>query len=159
MKEKFSNETWNPHLSFGSLIMAVASEVSKQGKREMRKNRLGHLSYGRVGVLALLLQSPLTQAELAQKLGQKPPSMMEMLEGLEQEGLIQYTPDLQDKRKFDWSLTKKGKKDALEAKNLLRTVGKELDQFFKENKIGEKEIERFKEILLLLLRKNFKRDF
>ncbi len=157
--EKKSSPPWNPHLSFGSLILAVAAEISKQGKREMRKHRLGHLSYGRIGVLALLLQSPHTQAELAQKLGQKPPSMMEMLEGLEQEKLIQYTPDLQDKRKYDWSLTKKGEKDALEAKNLLRRVGKELDQFFKENKIGKNEIERLKEILLLLLRKNFKRDF
>lgn len=140
-------------------MMATAAELSKEGKREMRKHRLAHLSYGRVGVLALLLQGPHTQAELAQKLGQKPPSMMEMLEGLEKDKLVQYTADPKDKRKFDWSLTVQGKRDALEAKELLRKVGGELDQFFQENKISEKEIGRFKEILLLLLKGYFKRDF
>ena len=148
LKEK---KPWTPHQSFGGLILQLAAKMSKRGKEVMKLSGLGQISYGKLGVLASLLEEPNTQAMLCKKLGQSAPSMMEMLERLYQKQWVSYRAHASDGRKTEWFLTVKGKKVTLKAQEAFQFAGKNLDRFFRKQNIKKSEIERFKEMLRLLI--------
>jgi DNA-binding MarR family transcriptional regulator len=142
---------WKPHASWGGLMLSAAAEMSKRSKAAFNRHRLAHVSPARIGILSILLQGPSTQAEMSRALRVAPPSMMEMMERLEADGLVKRSRDESDKRKINWQISDKGKRDTLQARALMRTQGKMLDRFFSEKGVTPQEIERFKEVLRLLL--------
>lgn len=140
---------WRPHQSWGGLIVEVAAKISAVGYRALKEAGLSHLSYGRIGVLSLLLISPSTQVQLCRKLGQKSPSMGEMLGRLKKDGLVTGVPNREDRRKNFWYLTPLGRKDILKVKSVFKKTGTLIDEALSKNSVAEKELERFKEILIL----------
>jgi DNA-binding MarR family transcriptional regulator len=61
-------------------------------------------------MLACLKHEPFTLAEVAKKLGIKPPSAVPYLRGLEKQGFIQKRADPKDQRKIQLKITAKGER-------------------------------------------------
>lgn len=143
---------WRPHDSWGGLVITAGARIKELSREGLSRAGLSHLSHGRIGVLSLLLAGPFTQAELCRTLGQKPPSMMEMLARLAKEGLVVSAPDPTDHRKVQWSLSERGRRDIVLARAAFRKSGNRIDRFFSKRGVVASEIERTKEILRLFLK-------
>jgi DNA-binding MarR family transcriptional regulator len=150
-RKKDALAAWRPHDSWGGLIISTAARIKELGQEDLVRAGLGHLSYGRIGVLSLLWPGPLTQADLCRALGQTPPSMMEMLARLKAEGLVTATPDPTDRRKTGWSLTARGKRDVEKARGAFRRSGAHIDRLFRRYAVDGAAVERSKEILRIFL--------
>ncbi len=140
--------------SFGGLIVTVGNRVSEQGRAALGTAGLSHLSFGRIGVLSILLVEPTTQAELCRSLHQKPPSMGELLERLEKDGLVFGTPDETDRRRTHWALTPRGRRDVERAREVMRKAGLRLDRSLQKAGVSDKELSRFRAVLASLLEDN-----
>lgn len=144
-------KTFNIQASFGGLVVTVGTRLSERGKAALASSGLSHLSFGRIGVLSILLVAPTTQAELCKALRQKPPSMGELLERLAKDGLVFSTPDKTDRRKTNWALTPQGRRDIEKARTVMRKTGRRLDRSLRKMGVSEKELDRFKAVLAGLL--------
>ena len=143
-------ESWQPHGSLGGIVILLGQNLTNFGKKELVKNGMKHISWGRFWVLQALNEAPQNQASLCKKLGQKAPSMIDMLRRLNDEKIIKFIAHPNDVRRKEWSLTTKGKKDYQKAKKILRNIGFKMDTILKENKVEPSEIQRVNEILSLL---------
>ena len=137
--------------TFGGLLVEAGKRISDVGQKALADAGLGHLSFGRIGVLSFLLESQGTQAELCRALRQKPPSMGELLQRLEKEGLVKSSADPDDRRRTHWSLTAKGRRDITKARTVFRKSGERIDRAFDALGVSSKELRRFKEVLSGLL--------
>jgi len=146
---------WNPHVSLGGIVSELSYKLRKKAEKELVAHSLEHISFARFWTLHELYDAPKNQATLCKQLSQRAPSMMEMLNRLKSEGLVKSKSSPTDSRKKLWSLSIKGKRDYLEAKEVLRNVGRGIDNFFEKNKILPDEVERVKEILGTLSQKHF----
>ena len=138
---------FHPHGSFAGLVMEAGTRVSRLGLEALARAGLQHLSFGRIGVLSHLLDGPATQADLCAILGQKPPSMGELLARLSNERLVTSAPDDHDGRKTNYSLTLKGRRDILKARTVFRKSGRRIDRELARMAVSPRELERFKRIL------------
>ena len=144
------NDNWQPHGSLGGIVISLGKNLIYHGKTELVNNGLKNISWGRFWVLHALYEEPQNQASLCKILGQKPPSMIQMLRRLGDEKIIKFIAHPNDVRRKEWSLTAKGRKHYQKAKIVLRSTGHKMDLFLKENKIEPNEIQRVKEILSLI---------
>lgn len=152
------NNKWKPQASFGGQVIRLSYNLTQAAKKALKQSGLEHVSFARFWVLHELSLEPLNQASLCERLGQKPPSMMEMLDRLAQDNLVKSKALRSDPRRKQWSLTAQGFRDYQKAREVIRDVGRKMDQFFYEQGIPEKEISRVKEILTLLNREHFQEE-
>lgn len=141
---------WRPETSLGGQVLRFAEKTKKICKAQLNSSGLNHLSITNVWLLNFLTNEPMILTELCNVMKQRPSSLQQMLERLEKEGLVKQTRQNEDLRKVFWSLTKKGKFQLDKAQKSLREVGKKVDIFLSRKNIWEKEIERMKEVLMLL---------
>ena len=92
-------------------IMQNIVRISHNGRRKLHKQGEGKVcrprGYGYI--LDLLSEnSGLTQQQIAQKLGIRPQSASEAVNSLEEQGLIEKSPNPQDKRSFLLHITPSG---------------------------------------------------
>ncbi len=137
---------WKPQESFAGLVVAAANLIREKGLEKLKSKGI-QLSHGRIGVLSSLMISKKSQAQLCQELGQKAPSMMEMLQRLQKDKLIKKIDHETDKRVKLWFLTKKGEKYILMTQETFKNEGRKLDRFFKKSKISDKQLEELKSFL------------
>ena len=140
--------------SLGGLIVAVAKRLSEAGRQALVDAGLGHLSFGRIGVLSFLIDGAGTQAELCRALRQKPPSMGELLQRLAKEGLVDSEADPNDGRRTNWSLTARGERDILKARTVFRQSAKQIDRALDALGVTNNELGRIKQVLAGLLEAN-----
>lgn len=141
---------WNPQISLGGLISHLSFKLRKRAEAALTDSGLGHISFARFWTLHELHESPKNQAALCEKLNQRAPSMMEMLNRLKSDGLVTAKASASDPRRKLWSLSAAGKRDYLRAREALRDVGRDIDDFFRKNGVKSQEVERIKEVLALL---------
>ena len=94
-------------------IMRDIVRISHNGRRKLHKQPEGngcrHRGYGHI--LDLLSQhNGLTQQQLAQMLGIRPQSASEAVTNLEEQGLVEKSPNPQDKRSYLLYITPEGQK-------------------------------------------------
>ena len=64
-------ESWQPHGSLGGIVILLGQNLTNFGKKELVKNGMKHISWGRFWVLQALNEAPQNQASLCKKLDQK----------------------------------------------------------------------------------------
>lgn len=99
MKYDFEN-------SLGFIVNNVAKSFQKVFDSELRENVGVSLSMWRV-VVALVMQSGLTQKEIADKVGVEGATLVPLLDKMEKEGLLKRRPSSKDRRVNQIFLTSK----------------------------------------------------
>jgi DNA-binding MarR family transcriptional regulator len=97
---------------------AMSDLVLNQHRRDQVSEDLG-LSFARVRALRRLAPTPLTQRELAERLGADPPYVTLMLDDLQQRGLVRRKPHPEDRRAKLVELTAAGRRAAAHADAIL----------------------------------------
>ena len=95
-------ESWQPHGSLGGIVILLGQNLTNFGKKELVKNGMKHISWGRFWVLQALNEAPQNQASLCKKLDQKAPSMIDMLRRINDEKIIKFIAHPNDVRRKEW---------------------------------------------------------
>ncbi|MBX7149284.1 winged helix DNA-binding protein [bacterium] len=140
-----------PPKKLGALLIEAGEKIAKVRDTTLKKANLNHLSHGRVLVLTVLADGPATQADICRYVGQKPPSMMEMLQRLEKSHLVKKEKHPESNRKVLWSLTTKGKKDWEKAQGLLFKMTQVVDATLTKGGYPPKKVEEMKAFLSFII--------
>jgi DNA-binding MarR family transcriptional regulator len=90
-------------------ILEAAPLVTAFIRQEMRRSRASDLTVPQFRSLIFIGRNPGTSLSgLASHIGQSPPSMSRLVDGLVSSGLVRRTPDPRDRRRVTLSLTTRG---------------------------------------------------
>jgi DNA-binding MarR family transcriptional regulator len=128
--------------SLKKLLFGLVKQARADIERQFLKAGLTITPF-QFGVLSIIKHQPATLAEIAKKLGIKPPSAVPYIDGLEKQGLIVKNTVAKDRRKIQLKTTPKGQK-------LIKTITKDrptdtLNRAFQ--KLSQKEQDQLVSIL------------
>ena len=102
-------------------VWALMSDLVLDNQRRREVSEALGLSFARVRALRRLAREPMSMSELAALLGTDPPNATALVNDLEAQGLVRRRPHPTDGRAKVVEATRKGKKLALRADEILGT--------------------------------------
>ncbi len=102
MQTVYSNEL------VASLFFSIVPQAMRVFREEMRTHRSGAMSMPQFRILAQLFSEPISNKELASRLGVSGAAMTRMVDSLAADGLVARATNKKDRRSIYIRLTKKG---------------------------------------------------
>ncbi|HTL39486.1 MAG TPA: MarR family transcriptional regulator [Methylomirabilota bacterium] len=123
---------------FRSLLYGLVKQAKVDIERRFAKAGIKITPF-QYGLLGLIKDRPATLAEMAKKLGIRPPSIVPYLDALEKEKIIHRDVDPEDRRKIQLKITAKGQNIV---KNIIKDHPKDIlnQGFHKLSKVKQLEL-------------------
>lgn len=144
-------KSWNLSESLAGLTLEAGRAIYKDSNRLLESSEVRSVSFPTLKILNFLSHRPACQRELCEQIGIKPPSMTTALRRIQSLNLVKSKDHADDRRKTEWVLTPHGVDALKDYAKLFRGRGRDVDRFFKDEKITSQEVEVAKKVLHKLI--------